>query len=1047
MDYYIELLLNLYRSHGELLFENPSIIKEEMAGFANVEKSRVYALASAIEEKVPVTLRDMGNLSEEDLELVGKGFAEGTGIKEELATWAVRVIYSAIQSIENEPSLRRHKRKIRVQEGSHVEVKEGLVKIIIIKDGESQTHSYDGTLPLVDFLEPYIEDNKELEIEISGDIVIERPLTVQDRKLSIKGVGNVTVFSEISPAFEIIRSDVIFENLQLKHTKEPERTMGLIFAVESKVDLKKVELQGSGIKVQNSRVDISKSKVHGSKFFGFLSESSEVIINGVEFIENGIDVFSPQVRIRNCKTVIKNTKITNGNGLGIWAESSELNLEKVNVTGNYYYGIFIDTGTVMSMTNCRLAENGNSEDDYPQLKITSSKAYLRSSRILNGVNNTGVLVEDSSYFECEDLKITGHYFHGIQVREDSEILVKSIELARNGNEDEDKAQVLFESSKGYIKNAKIHGGVNNSGIVLSENSSLEMVNSHVYRHFFNAILVHDNSELLLSDCEIYENGNDQLHAPQIWISSGAVKIENSNIFSGFHNDGIYVRNSSVSIANSSIFDHWRRGIFAEGNAFISVNGSKFYSNNRGQDGEAQIECRSCTLKIADSDVDGSVNGTGIYATDISNVDLSNVKIINNYGQGLWFSSNTTFIVKECLISGNLGKDGMLPQILVTSSRGRFEKTKVSKGQRTAGIVAERSFVQMVESVICDNENYGVYILSNSALEMSASEVYGNGQEAKDFPQIRVENSKLVLKASKVYSGVGNCGVSVVDSSYAEIENTIIHDCVKHGVEVYYNSELRFLDSEVYNNGSDSDNFSQIWLGSSYAVVKNSLIHDGKKNTGLGVLKSYLELENCKIYGHEEEGINAAWYSGIKLKECKIYSNASKRNLSQVSISSSNCLIRGSEITGSLQGVGVKIEDGSSVEIDNTKISENKTIGIRASNSEVKLSGCELLKNNELVKNGSQIEIENTRFSMKNCKVCNGVNGSGLRISNSLLVELYHSTICDHKGSGIDITDSISRVKIVGVNTSRNEKGGLIYKNPYKVSFIDSVFEDGAFRRS
>jgi hypothetical protein len=97
MDLYFDILLELYKAHGELIFENPSIIKEEMSGYSNVERSKVYALSSAIEEKVPVTLRDSGSLSEEDLNLIGKGFAEGTGIKEELAVWAVNTLYRLIR--------------------------------------------------------------------------------------------------------------------------------------------------------------------------------------------------------------------------------------------------------------------------------------------------------------------------------------------------------------------------------------------------------------------------------------------------------------------------------------------------------------------------------------------------------------------------------------------------------------------------------------------------------------------------------------------------------------------------------------------------------------------------------------------------------------------------------------------------------------------------------------------------------------------------------------------------------------------------------------
>jgi hypothetical protein len=114
---------------------------------------------------------------------------------------------------------------------------------------------------------------------------------------------------------------------------------------------------------------------------------------------------------------------------------------------------------------------------------------------------------------------------------------------------------------------------------------------------------------------------------------------------------------------------------------------------------------------------------------------------------------------------------------------------------------------------------------------------------------------------------------------------------------------------------------------------------------------------------------------------------------------------------------------------------------------VKISGCEITENNEVHKNGFQIVLENSRGIIKNSKISKGINGGGIKLSHSYLVEIYHSVISEHKGAGIEVADNISRLKIVGVSTFKNEKGGLVYKNPYKVSTIDSNFEDGAFRKS
>ncbi|MEO0258844.1 MAG: hypothetical protein ABIM32_05425, partial [candidate division WOR-3 bacterium] len=84
-DVFAQLLIDLYKLHGDLVFENQQLVKEAAQGVIPSEKAKINAIASAIEEKVPLTLKELGSLGKDELELVWKGFAEGTGIKEELA--------------------------------------------------------------------------------------------------------------------------------------------------------------------------------------------------------------------------------------------------------------------------------------------------------------------------------------------------------------------------------------------------------------------------------------------------------------------------------------------------------------------------------------------------------------------------------------------------------------------------------------------------------------------------------------------------------------------------------------------------------------------------------------------------------------------------------------------------------------------------------------------------------------------------------------------------------------------------------------------------
>ncbi|MEO0230771.1 MAG: right-handed parallel beta-helix repeat-containing protein, partial [candidate division WOR-3 bacterium] len=889
---------------------------------------------------------------------------------------------------------------------------------------------------------------EEILFEIGGDVEIERPIVIQNKRVIFSGVEKPTIFVDILPALEVVKGYVVIENVVLKYSKEPERSMGIVFATDSKVEMRNVELQGAGVKLHSSNGHFSKVMFKNCKYLGMFSENSEVKVNNSEFLENGVDIFSPQIRIKGGQLTLRNSKILKGNGAGIWGDACEVSIEKTPIIGNYYYGIYLDAGSTLKIVSSRISENGNSEEDYPQVKLISSKAHFKNCKILNGINNTGLWLEDRATVEADDLKITGHYYHGAVLRADSEAILRGGEISRNGNEDEDRAQVYVESSKALIKDYKIHSGVFNSGIILDEGSSVELFNSFIYKHFYNGVAVKSSSSLVISGCDVFENGSESFHAPQIWVTNGTLNVENTEIRDGIKNDGIYARSASLSLENVSIYKHYRRGVYVEGNSEVIISKSRVYDNNIGSECEAQIEVKSSNLNITNSDVSGSKNGSGIYVTDISTVSIRGTKVIDNYGLGIWLSSNSSFEIVDSQIEGNLGKDGMFPQVLVTSSKGKIVNTKVLRGTGVTGVVVERSFLQLIESVIKANEKSGLYVLSNSILEGTLCEIKENGSDHKEYPQVKVENSKFILKSSQVASGINNTGISIVESSFSEIEKSVVSGHARHGIEVYYNSELVFSDGDIFENGSDDENCPQVWIGSSYAKIRNSKIRDGKNNMGIGILKSYVEIDSCEIYGHRDAGINVAWYSGVKMKDSRVFKNASTPESTQINIISSRAMFRSCEVFGSLYGHGIKVDDGSTVEIDNSKIFENKSGGIHIrENSELKISGCELNKNNEIDKKGAQIVVDNARSAIKNSKIIQGVEGSGIRINASLITEIFHTVIAEHKGCGIEVVDNFSRLRVVGVNTYRNAQGGLIYKNPYKLSVIDSTFEDGSIRKS
>ena len=186
-------------------------------------------------------------------------------------------------------------------------------------------------------------------------------------------------------------------------------------------------------------------------------------------------------------------------------------------------------------------QNGNEKKEYPQIWVGYSSLTIKNSKVHDSVLGDGIY-SNGSKIEGEGCEVFKNYFLGLYLV-NSTVVLNNFDVYRNGNQSRNYPQIWLGDSSLTIRNSKVHDSVNATGIY-SIGSKIEGEGCEVFKNYYHGLdLV--NSTVVLSNFDVYQNGNQNRDYPQIWLGDSSLTIRNSKVHDSVNATGIYSVRSKI----------------------------------------------------------------------------------------------------------------------------------------------------------------------------------------------------------------------------------------------------------------------------------------------------------------------------------------------------------------------------------------------------------------------------------------------------------------------------------------------------------------------
>jgi hypothetical protein len=248
----------------------------------------------------------------------------------------------------------------------------------------------------------------------------------------------------------------------------------------------------------------------------------------------------------------------------------------------------------------------------------------------------------------------------------------------------------------------------------------------------------------------------------------------------------------------------------------------------------------------------------------------------------------------------------------------------------------------------------VYTIKNKKLTLKGREgvnIIGsiNIEDSKvTFENIQFEN--VSAKGSEVV--FNNCKGKEIQgiASQITINSSEIHGNKGNGIIVTENSTLEIKGSKVYENGTESQSYSQIYVENSKAEIVNSLVYDSKGGSGIYGTASQITINSSEIHGNEGNGIEVKENSTLKIKDSRVYENGTAgHGYPQIYVENSKAEIVNSLVYDSKGRTGI-YGTASQITINSSEIHGNEGNGIEVKeNSTLKIKDSRFMKMEQRVK--------------------------------------------------------------------------------------------------
>ncbi len=426
------------------------------------------------------------------------------------------------------------------------------------------------------------------------------------------------------------------------------------------------------------------------------------------------------------------------------------------------------------------------------------------------------------------------------------------------------------------------------------------------------------SKVSMSNLTIRSNGDCD---SRIIINGVEAEFENIN----FVRVGLKVKNSGKISVTSSTFENI--GVAIETTDISSV----FQERNNYENVDKEVRIMTFKEKIDEEPYSKSA----IILQDDEVLDdeivlrrniIGNKHKIKIIGSGKLIIGADNLKIKEVEIESDGGRyiieaDGkkgleiigcnIKGGIELRNSIGRISLSEIYNtrldAEKSGAIRLINSTVSIDKVKVYNNYYDGITIENNSKVEIKDADVFHNGNENENYPQIWVESSKANIDNNKIHDGINNTGI-LVKQGTCKLNKLQIYGNYCNGISIKNNSEVEINGAVVFGNGNKEGDYPQI-----KASIDDSRIHDGTNNTGILVKQGTCKLNKVQIYGNYRNGIVITNNSAVDINESDVFKNGNEKgNYPQIWVGSSKVNINNSKIRDAVHGDGIYIKDNKCV---------------------------------------------------------------------------------------------------------------------------------------
>ncbi|MGC8685908.1 MAG: hypothetical protein ACP5T7_09540, partial [bacterium] len=202
-------------------------------------------------------------------------------------------------------------------------------------------------------------------------------------------------------------------------------------------------------------------------------------------------------------------------------------------------------------------------------------------------------------------------------------------------------------------------------------------------------------------------------------------------------------------------------------------------------------------------------------------------------------------------------------------------------------------------------NYHIGIVCfSSTLSITNSDIFKNGNNKDDYPQLRLEKSQVNIQNTQVHDGVNNTGIVIYDNSKCEMDSVKVFGNYYIGINCF-SSTLSITNSDIFKNGNSKDNYTQLQLRNSQVNIQNTQVHDGVNNWGISIFdNSKCEMDSVKVFGNYYIGINCH-SSTLSITNSDIFKNGNdKDKYPQLALENSQVKIQNTQVHDGVNNWGI-----------------------------------------------------------------------------------------------------------------------------------------------